>query len=81
MHRIARGHQVICISHLPQIVAAADHHFLIEKTAEDGSAVTKISELDEEESVRELARLLSADDLTEAGILNAHEMKRKIKKQ
>ncbi len=75
MRRIAKNHQVICISHLPQIVSAADHHFLIEKTAEDGSAVTKVTELSEEESVREIARLLGAGEETEAGLENAREMK------
>ncbi len=76
MHRIAARHQVICISHLPQIVAAADHHFLIEKTADDGSAVTKVQELTEQESVREIARLLGAEETTELGIANAREMKK-----
>ncbi|MBR6405429.1 MAG: DNA repair protein RecN [Lachnospiraceae bacterium] len=79
MHKIAADHQVICISHLPQIVAAADHHFLIEKTASEGSALTEVQELSEDESIRELARLLGAEETTEAGILNAREMKALMK--
>ena len=78
MHKIAADHQVLCISHLPQIVAAADHHFLIEKTADDGSAVTRVQELSEQESIRELARLLGAEETTELGIANAREMKKRM---
>ena len=81
MRKIAGNHQVICISHLPQIVAAADHHFLIEKTEEDGSAVTGIRELSEDASIEELSRLLGASDITEAGRENAREMKQLIHKQ
>ncbi len=76
---IAKNHQVICISHLPQIVAAADHHFLIEKNEEEGSAVTHVEELSEEDSIRELARLLGTGETTEAGLQNAREMKKVLK--
>ncbi len=72
---IGRHHQVLCITHLPQIAAMADRHFAIEKEAQDGSTHTMIRPLDEEASVRELARLLSGSEVTEAVLENAREMK------
>ena len=75
MEEISIAHQVLCISHLPQIVAMADHHFLIEKKVEDLETVTGIGELSEEESIRELSRLLSAGFDTEASLTNAREMR------
>ena len=81
MNEIARNRQVICISHLPQIVAMADHHFLIEKHVEDGETVTSITELDEQGSMEEVARLLGAGVLTDTAVENAREMKKILKKQ
>lgn len=81
LHEIAKTRQVICISHLPQIVAMADHHFLIEKGVSGGNTETKISALSEADSAKELARLLSAGELTETALQNAYEMKRKLKGQ
>lgn len=73
---IAGSHQVICITHLPQIAAMADCHFEIVKSAEGGRTVTRIRRLDEEASVRELARLLGGAKITDAVMENAREMKR-----
>ena len=73
---IGKSRQVICITHLPQIAAAADVHFVIEKTAEGDSVRTGISRLDREGSVRELARLLGGDRVTESILESAREMKR-----
>lgn len=73
---IAAGmHQVICITHLPQIAAMADHHFIIEKSSTDDTTITNIRCANEEESLSELARLLGSDILTEASLTNAREMK------
>lgn len=72
---IAKNRQVICITHLPQIAAAADTHFLIEKKAEDGSVCTMIRKLDKNDSVMELARLLGGSKITEHIIHSAGEMK------
>ncbi|MBQ9063278.1 MAG: DNA repair protein RecN [Eubacterium sp.] len=76
MARIAGHHQVICITHLAQIAAMADQHFLIEKQAEGGVTRTQIRELDAEDSVIELARILGGAAITEAAMENAREMKR-----
>ena len=67
--------QVICITHLPQIAAMADHHFYIEKNATDHSTATTITELSEADSLKELARLSGAAQLTESVLANAKEMK------
>lgn len=72
---ISRSHQVICITHLPQIAAMADCHFEIAKSAEGGKTKTEIRRLKEEETVRELARLLGGVEITEAVLQNAREMK------
>ncbi len=73
---LSRAHQIICITHLPQIAAMADNHFMIEKGLEDGRTVTNIFRLDEESSTNELARLLGGDKLTQASLQNAKEMQK-----
>ena len=72
---IARSHQVICITHLPQIAAMADSHFEIAKSASQGRTITTIRLLDRKASVEELARLLGGARITEAVLKNAGEMK------
>lgn len=79
LQKIAKNHQVILITHLPQIAAKADHHFLIEKTVENGVTHTGIHPLTEKESIEELARLLGGDELSEASLENARELKTKSK--
>ena len=74
MNVIARNHQVICITHLAQIAAMADRHFEISKDVEDGRSVTHILMLSEEESVRELARILGGVEITDTVLQNAREM-------
>ena len=78
---IGKSRQVICITHLPQIAAAADVHFLIKKEAGDGAVKTEISLLDEEQSVGELARLLGGASVTEHIIKSAREMKEMAKSE
>ncbi len=74
LREAAKVHQVICITHLPQIAAMADHHFAIEKSTESGRTNTRVRELDEEERVREVARLLGSDEITESALENAREL-------
>ena len=73
---IARKHQVLCITHLPQIAAMADTHFEIRKSVENGRTVTRIRRLSGPEQIDELARLLGGAEITEAVRENAREMKR-----
>ncbi|WP_028236017.1 DNA repair protein RecN [Pseudobutyrivibrio sp. MD2005] len=71
---VAGSHQVICITHLPQIAAMADTHFLIEKSVENGHTISGIKKLYDNELVDELARMLGGSAITEAVLTNAKEM-------
>ena len=75
MNALGRSHQIICITHLPQIAAMADSHFLIEKSVENQATVSKIHTLTDEESVEELARMLGGVEITDTVLENAREMK------
>lgn len=77
---VARAHQVICITHLPQIAAMADRHFVIEKTASEDSTVTDIRLLAGDENLQELGRLLGSDGMTDAVLGNAREMRQQALK-
>ena len=72
---VAHSTQVLCITHLPQIAAMADRHFVIEKSSTEDNTITDIKCLSEEEGLGELARLLGSDVLTEAALSNAREMR------
>lgn len=72
---VAKEHQVICITHLPQIAAMADCHFCIEKSSTEDNTITDIRRLDRDDELKELARLLGSDALTEAALGNASDMK------
>ena len=76
MNALGRNHQIICITHLPQIAAMADSHFLIEKSVENSSTFSNIYKLDEESSVNELARMLGGVEITDTVIESAREMKK-----
>ena len=73
--RIADGHQVVCITHLPQIAAMADSHYEIKKSVENGRTRTEISKLAPEEVRNELARLIGGAEITETVLVGADEMK------
>ncbi len=74
MASVSRNRQIICITHLPQIAAMGDHHFLISKEADHNRTVTDIDQLDEEKRVSELSRLLGGGKITETVEKNAEEM-------
>ncbi len=75
LNEIAKSHQVICITHLPQIASMADSHFEIAKSVQRGKTVTNIRRLEKEESIHELARLLGGAQITDVVRQNAREMK------
>ncbi len=75
MNVLGRNHQIICITHLPQIAAMADAHYLIEKTVENNVTRSCIFKLNKDESVHELARMLGGVEITDAVVKNAQEMK------
>ncbi|MCD7862309.1 MAG: DNA repair protein RecN [Lachnospiraceae bacterium] len=72
--KLAASHQVICITHLPQIAAMADAHYLISKHVEEGNTVSGIEELDKEASIGELARMLGAEQVTDSAAAHAKDM-------
>ena len=72
---LGKFHQLICITHLPQIAAMSDAHYLIEKTSDVSSTVTEIKTLQEEESLMEIARLLGSEQITDTVLANAKELK------
>lgn len=76
MSRIALLHQVICVTHLPQIAALADCHMRIEKIVDGEHTTTQIQQLQPDEMVEELARMLGGTQITEAVKQNADEMKK-----
>lgn len=71
---IAETHQIICITHLPQIAAAGKHHYKIEKSSDETSTYTTVTPLDQEQSIEELARLLSGTEITEAARTQARKL-------
>lgn len=75
IYGIGKNHQVICITHLPQIAAMANQHYRIEKKADDGKTTTHIYRLDEEEAITELARLIGGVRITDTVMQSAREMK------
>lgn len=78
--KISKNHQVICISHLPQIAALGDTHFLITKTIHNDKTTTEVKKLDSEQRINELSRLLGGVDLTDTTKLHAKEMLEMSKK-
>lgn len=76
LNRIAKNHQVILITHLPQIAAMADNHFVIQKGVASDRTVTTIEALDDVGMINEIGRLISSSgELTETVIANAKELK------
>ena len=75
MNVLSRNHQIIVITHLPQIAAMADSHYLIEKSVNQEVTTSHISPLEEEDAVKELARMLGGVEITDAVLENAKEMK------
>lgn len=73
--QLAKTHQILCITHLPQIAAMADAHFCIEKVTEGVNTVVKVKEAKDDEIIRELARLIGGAEITEVTISAAADMK------
>ncbi len=71
---LSRGQQILCVTHLPQIAAFADQHFLIDKREADGRTKTQIRLLDQRASTHEVARMLSGATVTETSLQHAAQM-------
>ena len=74
LKEISRHHQIICITHLPQIAACGDYNFRIYKESDETSTFTTVERLDGEQQIREIARLLGGDHITETTLQSAHEL-------
>ena len=80
LREIAEDHQVICITHLPQIAACGDSNYRIHKESDDDSTFTNVDRLSEDEVVDEIARLLGGENITETTRLSAKELMASVKK-
>ena len=78
MQTIAKGSQVLAITHLPQVAAAATHHFLIAKTTEKDRTLTQVTPLDETGRIHAIAMMLSGDNVTDTALANARDLREKI---
>ena len=74
MRKLARSHQIICITHLPQIASSGHHHFLVEKQTDGHSTTTTIRALNEQERVEQIARLIGGESLSDAHLTSATEL-------
>ena len=77
MKKISRKHQVLCVTHLPQIAAFADNHFVVSKQEKDGKTVTGVLRLKDMDRAKELARIMGADAGSEAAVMHAEELIKK----
>lgn len=71
---IAKGQQLICVTHLPQVASFADQHFLIEKTTEKNGARMSVIELTKAERVKEIARLISGEKISQTSLEHARQL-------
>jgi len=76
LKQVAGAHQVICVTHLPQIAALADSHHVVQKEINRGRTSTKVKKLKEQERVEEIARMLGGVKITDRTIRHAEEMVR-----
>lgn len=74
LNSIAHGQQVICVTHLPQVAAYGDHHFQIEKSSAKGAVEMRVHELEKSERVREIARLMSGEKITQSSLEHAKQL-------
>lgn len=77
---LSKKHQVICITHLPQIAVYGDHHFLVEKIQGEQSTRTEVKKLSKTERINEIARMLGGAEITEKTILRSEEMLHNVEK-
>lgn len=75
MKKIGKIHQVICVTHLPIIAAAGNANYFIEKKEKDARTITSITKLNEEKTIREIARILAGNDISETVLEHAKEIR------
>ncbi|MDE1547850.1 DNA repair protein RecN [Jeotgalibaca caeni] len=74
IHAVSSHSQVLCISHLPQVAAMADHHFYIEKEVVNDRTTTHVDKITDHKRINEIARMLAGTDITELSLAHAHEL-------
>jgi DNA repair protein RecN (Recombination protein N) len=74
LKELARAHQIICVTHLPQIATFADHHYLISKKETGGRTRTTVGEITGDDRTEEIARMLSGAKLTDTSLKHAEQM-------
>ncbi len=74
LKQLSSGFQVICVTHLAQIAAGADNHLLIEKRTEEGKTFTLVTNLESDERIKEIARIIGGDVITQATLSSAEEL-------
>ena len=74
LKRLAQHHQVLCVTHLPQIAGFADSHYFVEKRQQQGSTFASVVELSKKERAEELARMLSGAEVTTAALRHARQI-------
>jgi DNA repair protein RecN (Recombination protein N) len=74
LRQVARARQVLCVTHLPQIAAHADQHFLVQKREDDGRVATTVAVLARNDRVREVARMLGGESVTDTSLQHALEL-------
>lgn len=75
MKIIGNTHQIICVTHLPAIAAIGNANYFIQKVQEKDKVITQIKKLKENETIREIARIIAGDDITEAALMHARELR------
>ena len=74
LRAVSKGKQVLCVTHLPQIAAAANNHLLIAKSERNGRTYTQVTSLDKEGRKREIARIIGGAEITPITLQSAEEM-------
>jgi len=80
LHRLSSRHQVMCVTHLAQVAASADHHYRVTKLERSGATTSQVEALGAEERVREIARMLGGARITPAALEHAAEMLREARR-
>ena len=76
MYQVSLNHQVLCITHLPQIAILSDYHYFVSKKVKNGKTYTKIELLSIEEKIKQVASMVGGNEVTEATLENVREMLR-----
>ena len=74
LEKLAKNHQVLCVTHLAQIAGFADVHFVVDKQHQGKTTVASIKQLSEKQRIKELARMLSGETVTPAALRHAEQM-------